>query len=247
MSRVVTFLSIPLLSLNLFAADFQTGEFKLTSTPVELLGVDAAQAFADVIDPEEEIEWSLYVPENYNPKQPSGLLVGVGGFFYGAFPQNWKSVVEDKYLVWVSENIGGPRYGVRGDQRDSIVKAILATVIVAQRYRIDSRRTYAISHDSMADVLASNYPELFRGVITRYRAIRLADIDPKKLELMRANRYVFWRTSYGDGANMMMKKAHKSYIAAGIENSLYIDYSYPGVDTGKKLLAETIKYLDSRD
>ena len=70
-----TFAALLLAAAATSSAKTLRGELGLSATAHELLGNDAAALFGSAIDPEEVVEWELYVPRDYGPGSPAGLLV----------------------------------------------------------------------------------------------------------------------------------------------------------------------------
>lgn len=56
-------------------AAVRTGEFELVLTLTEAAGTALAEVASSVILPDEKISWEVYVPDNYHPDKPAGLLV----------------------------------------------------------------------------------------------------------------------------------------------------------------------------
>ena len=55
--------------------DVRTGEFSASFTIPELLGETSARRYESIIASDEAVEWEIYVPENYDPENPAGILV----------------------------------------------------------------------------------------------------------------------------------------------------------------------------
>ena len=56
----------------------RTGYFRVTTTPLELLGEQGAEAISSVFAPDQELTWQLSVPASYDPEKPAGAMVFIG-------------------------------------------------------------------------------------------------------------------------------------------------------------------------
>ncbi|MDA0706991.1 MAG: hypothetical protein O2907_10160 [Proteobacteria bacterium] len=56
------------------AQDELTGMFRLTRTTTDILGPATAQSLNEVIMVDEELQWQVYVPENYDRNNPPGRI-----------------------------------------------------------------------------------------------------------------------------------------------------------------------------
>ena len=63
--------------------DIKTGYFRKTTTPLELLGEQGAQVVAGVFAADEKLRWQLYVPKNYDPAKPAGVIVFINRGTWG--------------------------------------------------------------------------------------------------------------------------------------------------------------------
>lgn len=58
-----------------YTQDIRTGEFDIDSTSRQILGDELAQTFAKIIKPDDEFSWNVYVPDNFDPDVPSGIIL----------------------------------------------------------------------------------------------------------------------------------------------------------------------------
>ena len=59
------------------AQEVLTGMFRLSQTTTEVVGPQMAQALAEIIAIDEELQWQVYVPEPYRPDRPPGIFMFV--------------------------------------------------------------------------------------------------------------------------------------------------------------------------
>ena len=227
------------------SAESLRGEISLSATAHELLGDDSASLFGSALDPEEVIEWELYVPEDHEPDSPAGLLVFISPTDSGKMPRRYQPVLDEKNLIWVGANDSGNR--VRVARRVSL--ALLATALADRNYRIDASRVYVSGFSGggrTASAVAPEYAQIFTGAIYICGANFWDGRKPKRLDQVRENRYVFL-TGKADFNRMETRRVHRAYQRADVENVLLLevagmDHRMPPVDD----LATAIAFLDSR-
>ncbi len=140
MSKLATnFLVVFLfVSFSAKSADVRTGNFRESTTVVEVAGEEWAANFASYVDADQEVTWSIVVPDNYDSEIPAGVLVYISPSNSGRLPRNWDSVLAEKNLIWVSAN----RSGNRVDTRKRIAYGLLGPSFIAKNYKIDADRIY---------------------------------------------------------------------------------------------------------
>ena len=122
--------------------------------------------------------FSLYVPADYDPDgEPYDVLVWISPFDDGAIPEQLKTLMDERRLIWISPNAAGnprhlfPRSGLTLD----------AAANVAEYYNVDPERIFVSGLSGggrMASLLAIDYPDVFAGAfpiigVTSYMQIRL--------------------------------------------------------------------------
>jgi len=225
-------------------AETLRGDVRLAATPAELVGDDAAERFGSALDPQEVIEWQLYVPGHYEAEKPAGLLVFISPTDSGGPPGIYKSLLDEHNLIWIGANGSGNR--VRVARRVSL--ALLAAALADREYRIDSARVYVAGFSGggrTASELAPEYAQLFRGAIYICGVNFWGGRKPAHLDQVRQNRYVFV-TGSRDFNRAETRKVHRAYRRADVENVLLLDitgmdHSMPSI----RNLAAAIAFLDA--
>ena len=224
----------------------QTGYFRESVTPTELLGAEGAAAVASVFAPDESLTWQLYVPPTYDPTKPAGVIVFIGYAHWGGGRKIWNPVLEEKNVIWIGLIDGGDDKPVN----ERLLRAILAQPLLEQRYAIDHSRYYLFGYSGGAHVaamLASSKPETFKGAWFYAGALPWEGRTPPKLAAMQANRYVFMAGSKDDDKRLIRRVAD-SYIKAGIEHTAYI--TVQNMDRRMpppSYVEQALDYLDSRN
>jgi predicted peptidase len=220
------------------------GEARLSTTASELLGDDSTGFFGKALDPEEVIEWELYIPGNYDPDTPAGLLVFISPTDSGRMPGRYRSILDDHNLIWIGANHSGNR--VRVARRVSL--ALLATALADSHYRIDPSRVYVSGFSGggrAASAIAPEYAQIFKGAIYICGVNSWKGRKPKRLDLVRDNRYVFL-TGSKDFNRAETRSAHRAYRRADVEDVLLLDIT--GLDhrmPQPQDFATAISFLDS--
>ena len=225
------------------AGEVSLGEFRSSTTLAELLGAESAANFENVVEPDEEIEWELYVPANYDPDSPAGLIVYVSPKDSGAMPARWKPVMDENNLIWIGANDSGNR--VRVARRVSY--ALVAPAVAAATYEVDESRVYVSGFSGggrVASMIAPEYAQIFRGAIYICGVNFWGNRKPARIEEVRKNRYVFV-TGRKDFNRDETRDAHRKYRRAGVNKVLLMDIS--GMDhtmPSAEKFAEAIAFLD---
>ncbi len=198
----------------------ETGYFKISMTPTDVIGEAGAQGMADVFPPDEEIDWQLYVPHNYSADHPPGVVVYVSPWERGGPPRSWNELLGEQNLIWIGANGAGNKNPVV----ERMLKALFAPSVLAKTYKINTERLYVagFSGGSMTAMrVASLWPEKFKGGVYIAGAVFWEGDPPPKIDLIKQNRHVFMVGTY-DQAMDNTKRVYNDYLNAGIKNSRLI-------------------------
>ena len=116
----------------------QTGAFSQSNSIREVASEEFAAAAESFISPHESINWEFYVPENYDPQKPAGLMVYVSPSPSGDIPRGWKAIVDGLNMIWVAATGSGNRVAVGR----RVVFALAAPSLAGRHYQIDPQRIY---------------------------------------------------------------------------------------------------------
>ena len=228
------------------ADDIQYGQFELTHTAAELLDADTINTVSDFMDVNSDIVWQMYVPESYDPSAPAGLMVYISPSQRGLMPRRWRSVIDDKNLIWISANASG---------NDEIVAkrmlyAVLAPQIATASYRIDPDRVYLSGFSGggkVSGMVAINFANMFKGAIYICGAEHWLEETPIEFAKVKENRYVFV-TGTEDFNRDLSYKIYRKYQAAGVENVELINVPRMGhSNPDTRYFLKAVNYLDQRE
>jgi len=206
----------------------KTGSYTQRTTLVSLVGEVDPRSHADILDPHREFEFNVYVPENYNPSSPAGLLVYVSPIDSGEIPNMWKEVFDRRNLIWVSVNGSGNT--VPRERR--FAEAKLSAAFILQNYGIDPQRIYISGMSGggqISSIVASLYPGLFRGGVflcgvnpwSEGDADPWVENPPENFETIKENRYVFM-SGTEDFKLAAIVRVYRIYKRAGVDSSKLI-------------------------
>jgi len=206
----------------------ETGSYTDHATLVSLVGEADARSFSDVLDRDHEFEFRVYVPDNYDPAEPPGLLVHVSPVASGEIPESWKEVFERRSLIWVSVNKSGNSV----PQERRLADARLSPTFIRQNYEINAQRIYISGMSGggqISSIAAPLYPNLFQGGIFicgvnpwSERAVDpWLENPPEDFETMKDNRYVFV-SGTEDFKLAATARVYRLYKKAGVESSKLI-------------------------
>jgi predicted peptidase len=223
----------------------RTGYFYSETTPLELLGPEGARALAEVFAEDEELKWSLYVPESYSADNPPGVMVFISpSSRWGGSSKSYNPLLEEKNLIWA----GLIKAGDKTPMNTRMMRALLTPTFLAQDYALDPSRIYLGGFTGgahVATMLATSKPNLFRGAMFVGGAITWKDKLPPGIEQIRQNRYVYVAGS-NDVALTVVKRSAAAFKEAGIENTRVIVMPNERQEMpGPYHLREAIEYLDN--
>lgn len=219
-------------------------EFKIETTIVDVLDKETAKIYDDVIKPNESINWSIKVPETYDPGIPPGILVQMSQNNLAKIPFGWASVLEEKNLIWISID----KTGVLKHSKEMLLST-LASVYLQSRFKINTDRIYLIaSTDSCisASIAMQTFPQIFKGVIySACEPINWKKNIPPKINEMKNNAYVFMSSSE-KSIQRLMRQAERQYNNEGIMNTkfLYDPRLFYGENLSRQKFSQTIELLD---
>ncbi|MCP5381119.1 MAG: hypothetical protein H6912_02000 [Kordiimonadaceae bacterium] len=226
-----------------YAQDNKTGSFLLKSTSADIIGEEAAEQYKVRLDPHEEITWQIYVPENYDPSNPPGVLLYQT---YGTGPNDplgWRAALEEKNLILVRLRIGGKL--IEGKE---MLLGVLSLPLLQSKYNINTSRVYNTAENGciVAGLTSKYYANIFKGSIfvNCVPASWKNDI-PEQLELMKQNRYLFIyspKILKSIGIRQTIRRYNEYGInKTKLESTSRLD---SGDNLDRRLLNSAIDYLD---
>ena len=218
------------------AVSQETGEYVLDATPASVLGINAGQ-YSQFIDQDEILSWEIYVPENYNPSIPAGVMVYAGSPNNVQPPAGWLSVMKDKNLIWVASR--NSKNGSSIFQKQ--LMAMMSVPLIEKDYNIDRSRIYITGEGRTASRTALEFPEMFKGAI--FMGSRLwEDNADEKIKNALNNKYVFVtreKTAFPRGTRF----AYYKFKSAGV-NNLKLYFIQGTRRYNRPSLVESIDFLD---
>jgi hypothetical protein len=221
-----------------------TGMFRLTHTTTEIVGPQSAQSLSDIIAIDEELQWQVYVPENYQRQRPPGVFVFIDPNGWGGMPDELRPVLDRHNLIWI---------GAKANERNPTEKkrvwvSMLASKALQAEYAIDLNRLYVGSSGERAitavNVLMS--ANQHSGAIFFRGSHYWLGGKPEGIDNLRRKHYVFI-TGSNDKAKTDIRKDYERYRNDGVENAkLIYDMKSVGRTPGADHMDEAIRYLDSR-
>ena len=198
-----------------------TGRIETNTTSAEILGAENASSFEKILKTDEEIKWSMYIPKNFNPDSPPGLIVHMTQNNLAKLPFGWSSAMDEKNMIWVSLNKPGNIL-----QNKEMLLAVLATPFVQSLYKVDRNRIYIVASAESCFPASSAmevYPDIFKGIIySTCEPINWKSDTPKTIEQMKENRYLFVSSNEKD-VKRVMRKAYRKYADSGITKIEYMN------------------------
>ena len=243
-ARILSAVSVAALALAATAVEAQdvmTGMFRLTKQPTEIVPPEFAQALDQVIRKNEQLQWQLYVPENYAPERPAGLFVYIDPDGHGRIPEGWPAVFARHNLIWA---------GVRQSQRDASPtrqtwQAILAARALERDYAIDFQRMY-VGGTRQTVPLATNViltANEFSGAIYTRGSFLSSQFTADHIQSLQRKAHVFI-TGTNDEAKQKVRSDYESYQRLGITNAtLIFDNQRLGAVGSAEQMDEAFRFL----
>ena len=204
---------------------------------------DRSSRYESLFDAGEEITWQFFVPPDYKPGKPAGLLVYVSPTRSGAMPSKWRSVMEKHNMIWVGADQSGNR--TRVPRR--VLLSLLAVELAKQHYEIDSHRVYLSGFSGggrVASMAVIDNADTFSGGLFICGADLWHLDDSPNAGLMKRNRYVLI-TGTRDQALEPVKKTYRGYRRAGIDQTKLLVIRNMGHSTPRRAdFAKAIAFLE---
>jgi hypothetical protein len=112
-----------------------------------------------------EESFEVYVPKDYRPEDPYGLLVWISSGGRGFIPvKKWVEVLDKHHLIWIGANKSGNERLVA----DRIRLAIEAACNMKRRFSIDEDRIYVSGVSGggrTASMCATSFSDVFAGAV----------------------------------------------------------------------------------
>ncbi|MDG1997162.1 MAG: hypothetical protein P8J14_11745 [Emcibacteraceae bacterium] len=214
----------------------KTGEFILTATPAEVLGAGANEFQANM-GSDNNISWEVYVPENYNPSNPSGVMVFAGAPNDVRAPAGWLSVMKDKNLIWIAARKSGNGSSIHQKK----LLAMMSIPLIEKHYQINKDRIYITGDGRTASRTALQYPDMFDGAILLGKNL-WEDNAESKIKNAMNNRYVFVSRESSAIAKGS-RYAYNKFKNAGVANINFVHIKGKQRYNRPKF-ANSIDYLD---
>ena len=242
MKKVLMSLALLAMWAHAGAQEQLTGVFRLSQTPIEVMGQQDALALDAKVPADEELRWQVFVPETYDPARPPGVFVFLDPRGWGGIPDEWRSVFTDQNLVWVGPNKNEPKQSME----KQIWHAVMGVRAIEQQYAVDLNRVYIGSAyetalQSLNTQLSNND---FRGAIYMRGSVMWKTLPPDRLEMLQRKRHVFI-TGTNDKLKSRIRSDADAYEKAGIANvKLIFDTQKIGRLPDPDHMRKAFQYLD---
>ena len=206
-----------------------------------------AASFSEILEVNEALKWNIYVPENYNPASPPGIIIHMPRNNMLHMPIGWADMMDEKNLIFISLNNAKHLL-----QNKEMLISVLATPFLQNQYKIDTNRVYIIASADRcypASAAMQIYPQIFNGIVySTCEPINWQDNIPENLAQMNENRYIFI-ASRENLIKQAVRRSARKYRNAGITNIEYL--LVPSLGYGRNIrrqkLGQVIDMLDIRD
>ena len=243
--KIISAYLLLLLSVNISHA--QTGRLEITTTSSEILGPELAASFSKILEADEALKWNIYIPEDYDPSKPPGIVIHMPRNNMLEMPIGWASMMDERNLIWISLNNTKHLLQIK-----EMLISVLATPFLQNQYKIDADRVYIIASADRcypASAAMQIYPHIFKGIVySTCEPINWQDNIPENLDQMNENRYIFI-ASRELLIRQAARRSARQYRDAGITDIEYLLVTSIGYGRNlrRQKLGKVIDMLDIRD
>ena len=249
---IITLLLIaPLFFLSANAQDgvsaVQTGKLEFSTSSAEIIGEEAAKSFSKTLVTDDKIKWSIFVPDNYDPTMPPGIVVHMTQRNLAKTPIGWNTVLKEQNLIMVALN----KTGQLKLNKEMLI-AVLSTAFIQDKYEINKERIYIVaSADSCypASVAMEIYPDIFDGIIySTCEPFNWRNNTPRTIEQMKDNSYLFV-SSNEKNVRSAMRRSYQKYKDSGLTKIEYLRVQklFYGRQMDRRTFKKSITILDDFD
>lgn len=136
--RILFVVMVAAIGSTAFAQEVLTGSFRMNQTSTDVFGAATAESYSSVIGVDEELQWQVFVPENYDPGRPPGIFVFVDSDGYGGMPDQYRQLFTNRNMIWIgaSSNERSP------SASKSMLQALMAERLIDSNYAVNLNRLY---------------------------------------------------------------------------------------------------------
>lgn len=219
-------------------AESQSRTLILESSLNSALGESGAAAYAKVIDPSQQILWTVFLPNS----KPQAMLVFISPEANAKPQQSWLDVLNKMGVVWV----GAENYGNDKANMQRILSALIGAEYATQELSLPDLPRFVAGMSGggrVSSIIVEQFPDAFEGAVFMLGVNRPESLSQEQVALLNQRRYVFL-TGKKDFNRRETKLAFKDYQSAGIKNIKLIDvpglaHRYPDA----KDFREALEYL----
>lgn len=190
------------------------GAFDLTVSLQAAAGSDDVSSLERFYGDNDALSWGIYVPEDYDPANPPGIIVFISPLKDGSVPASWKSTLKDENMIYISAHGAGNR--VPAARR--MTNALLALNVVRAQYVTDPDITIISGFSGGARtscLVLETFPGIFTGAMVMGGGFKW---DGERLDLgetLKGGAY-FFMAGDRDHAATETEETYRQYKRAGL-------------------------------
>lgn len=220
-------------------------ETQLQVTLNQLLGVQEAERYQQIIAGDESLSYQVYLPNNSQDELP-GLFVYVSPTTSGQIDRRWRAVMDQQNLIYIAADHSGNRKPVNR----RMVLATLAVTAAGQKYSFNSDRIMISGFSGggrVASMLASQYPDAFTAALYICGVNFWKKSQNANVERLIQNRFVFL-TGSKDFNRDETRSIHRRYLKAGaLHSKLMIIRNTSHELPSAKVLTQALDFLNGHE
>lgn len=191
----------------------------MTVTPVDLFGEEIPVYVREALRSDARVTFDVRLPEGYQPSRPAALLVFIPARPKAQLPGDWRKVLDDQYVIFVSARSSGNTVG----NGKRISYALMARVLAEQHWALNEDRVFVSGFSGggrVASLLTAQFPKAYEGAIF-FSGVDFIEEAPELYGPLRHHHFVFLAGEF-DFNREGTEHARAQYEAAGISHTKLI-------------------------
>lgn len=196
--------------------------------------------------PVRDISFELFVPPDYDPADPPGVLVFISPVIRAKAPDRLHAMLGEQNLIWISVNDSGDRT----EDFERMLEAYGSLAYVLDHYTVNVARRYLAGFASGAHVasqFAQDYPQFFNGYLFFGGARNWQNPPDGNFRLINRHRFAFVAGVHDQGLKRT-RDAFDSFENAGVDHIALVEVD----GLGHRLpdaadFSEAVDFLEQHD
>ena len=225
------------------AQEVMTGSFRMNQTPTDVFGAETAASISSVVGVDEELQWQVFVPGNYDRGRPPGIFVFVDPDGWGGMPDQYRLLFTNRNMIWIGASSNERNPGAAKTK----LQALMAERLIDQNYAVNLNRLYigSVGDGALTSVNVLLGANQYNGAIYINGSVYWSGGKPENLGDLARKHHAFI-IGTGDDRWQSVRKDYDNYKKDGLEN-VKLFYRPGKINKWPEVeqMDEALAYLDS--